>query len=130
MKRNALVLLVDVVAFVGFLFLTSTGILLRYLLPPGSGRWTDVWGMTRHEWGDVHFWVSLAFFGVLSLHLLLHWRTALALVRGRRHEGSNWRVILGVVGLLAALLLAAAPLVSPINADDAPRGGRHGQQIR
>jgi uncharacterized membrane protein HdeD (DUF308 family) len=123
-------LLIDVVAFVGFLFLTSTGILLRYMLPPGSGRWADVWGLGRHDWGDVHFWVSLAFFFVLSLHLLLHWRTALALLRGRRHDGSNWRVILGVVGLVAVLLLAAAPLVSPTNVEGQPPGTRHGQQLR
>lgn len=130
MKRNTLVLLIDVVAFVGFLFLTSTGILLRYMLPPGSGRWADVWGLTRHAWGDVHFWVSLAFFTVLSLHLFLHWRTALALIRGRAHEGSNGRVILGVVGLLATLLLAAAPLVSPTNIGGEPTGARHGQPAR
>jgi hypothetical protein len=130
LKRNELVLLIDVVAFTGFLFLTSTGILLRYLLPPGSGRWSDVWGMTRHEWGDVHFWVSLAFFAVLSLHLLLHWRTALALLRGRRHEGSSWRVVLGAVGLVAVLLLAAAPLVAPANVSGEPTGARHGLPLR
>jgi hypothetical protein len=130
MKRNTLVLLVDVVAFVGFLFLTSTGILLRYMLPPGSGPWAEVWDLSRHTWGDVHFWVSLAFFGVLSLHLFLHWRTALALIRGRRHEESNWRVILGAVGLLAVLLLAAAPLVSPTDVGGQWPGARHGQPLR
>jgi hypothetical protein len=130
MKRNTLVLLIDVVAFVGFLFLTSTGILLRYMLPAGSGRWADVWSLSRHDWGDVHFWVSLGFFAVLSLHLLLHWRTALALLRGRRHEGSNWRVMLGAVGLAAVLLLAAAPLLSPTNVTGEPPGARHGQQSR
>jgi hypothetical protein len=43
---------VDAVAFVAFVFLTTTGIPARYVLPPGSGLWATLWGLDRHERGD------------------------------------------------------------------------------
>jgi hypothetical protein len=45
----------------------------RYLLPPGSGRLEILWGMSRHEWGEVLFWIAVTLAAVLTLHLLLHW---------------------------------------------------------
>jgi len=43
MKRASLISLIDVIGFIAFVFLTSSGILLYYLLPPGSGRWAQLW---------------------------------------------------------------------------------------
>jgi hypothetical protein len=123
MKRATLISAIDVIAFIAFLFLTSSGILLRYMLPPGSGRWAEVWGMTRHQWGEVHFWVALFFFAVLALHLLQHWRFVLGLFRGHLKECLRWRVSLGLVGLVAVILLGLAPLVSPVQIDES-RGER------
>ncbi|MCZ6719320.1 MAG: hypothetical protein O6944_09250 [Gammaproteobacteria bacterium] len=42
MNRSTIIEIIDVLAFVGFLFLASTGILLHYILPPGSGRWAEI----------------------------------------------------------------------------------------
>jgi len=35
MKRSMFILFIDAVAFIAFVFLTSTGILLHSLMPPG-----------------------------------------------------------------------------------------------
>ncbi len=131
MKRSALISAIDVVAFIGFVFLTSSGILLRYMLPPGSGRWSEVWGMSRHQWGELHFWFSLIFFAVLALHLVQHWRFVLGLFRGHLKEAVQPRVALGLLGLIAVILLALAPLLSPVQTDENPearpqRGGGQG----
>lgn len=131
MKRGTLISLIDVVAFIAFLFLTSSGILLRYLLLPGSGRWSEVWGMTRHQWGEVHFWIAIAFFAVLALHLLQHWRFILGLFRGHLKEALQLRVALGLLGLVAVILLAFAPLISQVQVDESRnepprRGGGQG----
>ncbi len=123
MKRSTLISLIDVVAFIGFLFLTSSGILMRYMLPPGSGRWSEVWGMTRHQWGEVHFWISVFFFAVLALHLVQHWRFVLGLFRGHLKEFLQLRVVLSLVGLVAVIMLALAPLASPVQVDES-RGDR------
>lgn len=114
MRRPTLNFLVDAIAFVGFVFLVSTGVLMRYVLPPGSGRRSLVWGLDRHDWGALHFWIAATFLAVLAFHLVLHGRWILSVVRGRPHQGSGARVALGLVGLLAILALGVAPLVSPV----------------
>ncbi|MBW2254107.1 MAG: DUF4405 domain-containing protein, partial [Deltaproteobacteria bacterium] len=119
-------LFVDGLAFVLFVVLASTGVLMRYSLPPGSGRHVGIFGLDRHGWGDVHFWIALSLLCVLALHLVLHWKWIVCVVRGRPREGSGARAILGVVGLLAAIGLAATPLLVPVVPIEVPAGGgRH-----
>lgn len=114
MKRSNLNFFVDAVAFIGFALLTTTGVLMRYILPPGSGHFATIWGFDRHEWGGIHFWVSILFFSLLALHLLLHWRWIVNVATGRPREASGLRAGLGLVGLVAAIALAVAPLLTPI----------------
>ena len=125
MKRATLISLIDILAFIAFLFLTTSGILLRYMLPPGSGRWSEVWGMTRHQWGELHFWISVLFFAVLAFHLLQHWRFVFGLFRGHLQEFMRLRVALGVVGLVAVILLGLSPLLSPVQSDESRRARPH-----
>lgn len=121
MNRPKLNFLIDVAAFIAFAFLTTTGVLTRYVLPPGSGRYATLWGLNRHGWGDLHFWVAVVLLGVLALHLALHWRWILCIVRGQRSAASGPRVALGVVGLIGLLGLAAAPLLAPVERSGTPR---------
>ena len=114
MKRSKMNSLVDGLSFGAFVFLTSTGVLIRYILPPGSGRFTTLWGLDRHGWGDIHFWVALAFFACLSAHIFLHWKWIVALIKGKKREGSGARVALGIVGVVTVLALALAPLLVPV----------------
>ncbi len=126
LKANAAV---DAIAFAGLVCLTATGVLMRYVLPPGSGWHTTVWGLSRHAWGEIHYWIAVVFLATLALHLLLHRRWIVSLLRRRPQEGSGIRVALGVVGLLAILSLALAPLVSPL--EQAPHGpGSRGMRPR
>jgi hypothetical protein len=114
MKRSKMNSLIDIVSFGAFIFLTSTGILVRYILPPGSGRFTTLWGLDRHAWGDIHFWVARAFFACLSAHLFLHWKWILSLLKGKKRQGSGLRAGLGIVGVVTVLALALAPLLVPV----------------
>lgn len=123
MNRPTLIAAIDVAAFIAFLFLTSSGILLAYQLPSGSGRWVEVWGLSRHQWGSLHLWLALGFFLLLALHLFQHWRYILNLLRGRLREGFALRPLLAVTGVVATILLAMAPLLTAPVVDD-ERGER------
>lgn len=114
MNRPEKNFIIDAIAFIGFILLTSTGILMRYVLPPGSGRWKFIWGLDRHEWGSIHFWISVIFLSILTVHLILHWRWIIAFIKGRPSEGSGLRAGLGIVGLIGLIALATAPLVSTV----------------
>jgi len=128
-SRKTLNVVVDTAALVGFVALIATGLMLRYTLPPGSGGRMPlgggrgrgaarevalVLGLTRHEWGDVHFWISVGLLGVLALHVGLHWRWVVSVVRGgARPAGSGGvaaRVVVGIVALTGLLLLVLLPL--------------------
>jgi len=122
MKRVNLNFIVDIVAFAGFVLLTTTGVLMRYILPPGSGHYSTIWGMDRHEWGGIHFWVSVLFFSILAFHLVLHWRWIVSVVTGRPREGSGFRAGLGIVGLVTVVALASAPLLAPVVKDTGDKG--------
>jgi Domain of unknown function (DUF4405) len=127
MTRTHLNFVADSLAFVAFLLLASTGVLLRYLLPPGSGglhgRGTGpgeaqqsvltLWIWTRHDWGAIHFWIACVLLAVLAVHLFLHRKWVVCVVRGKSTDRSGWRLGLGAVGLGALVLLAAAPWLSP-----------------
>jgi len=114
MKRSRKNFVVDSLAFVFFVFLVSTGVILHYILPPGSGHSKSIWGMGRHDWGDIHFYVSVGFLSILVIHLILHWNWIVSLIKGRERKASGRRSLLGLVGALAILAIALAPILTPV----------------
>ena len=72
-KRTSVNFIVDVIAFSCFVYLAATGVLIRYVLPPGSGHFSTIWGLDRHEWGSVHFWTAIVLLCTIAVHLILHW---------------------------------------------------------
>lgn len=130
MHRAKLNFMVDIVAFVAFVLLAATGVLVRYVLPPGSGHFSILWGMDRHEWGQLHFWIAIVLMASLGLHLLLHWRWIICMIKGLPREGSGIRVALAVVGVIALAGLAAAPFFGKVEQTGEPphrlRSTEHG----
>jgi len=117
MKRTDHNFIIDMIAFIGFVAVTVTGVVMRYLLPPGSGHFSTIWSLDRHEWGDIHFWISMIFFFVLALHLLLHWRWLVNVLTGHPREGSALRAGLGIVGFITVIALSLSLLLSPVERD-------------
>ncbi|MCB9853580.1 MAG: DUF4405 domain-containing protein [Phycisphaerales bacterium] len=73
MRRTTLNFVVDAVAFIVMLGMIATGLVVRFALPPGTGgRWA-IWGMGRHDWGGLHYYLALALLVLLLVHLALHW---------------------------------------------------------
>lgn len=114
MKRVSWNTIVDAVGFAAFTLLSATGVLMRYVLPPGSGRHTLLWGFDRHEWGTFHYWTAIVFFAVIVLHLILHREWIVARLKGRATTASGRRLALGVLALLILLALLSAPFVTPV----------------
>lgn len=127
MRRPTIHFIVDACAFATLIAMVSTGFVMRYVLPPGSGRLigegtgyaaaqkpiTLLWGLTRQEWGSVHFWVSMALMAVLAIHLFLHWRWIVSVIRNQPKEHSGVRFGVGMVGVVAVVSFAVAPFLSP-----------------
>lgn len=120
MRKPSLNFLIDGIAFAAFVLLAGTGVLMRYVLPPGTGHFLTLWGLDRHEWGVIHFWIAVALLAALALHLLLHWRWVVAMIRGRPTESSGVRVALAIVGILGLIGLALSPFFGQVEHDGEP----------
>lgn len=115
MKRQFLNLVVDLASLLLIVALAATGLVIRFVLPPGSagrrqGGWM-LWGMGRHDWGDLHFWLSLAAAGIMIVHLVLHWAwirsITLHLTKGTGSQPiGRLRRMVWIVGLPAIIVVA------------------------
>ncbi len=123
MSKASLIKFTDLFSFIGLCALISTGALLKFSLPPGSSG-ANIWGLTRHQWGDIHFYVSVGFLFLMSLHLFLHIKFIKQAIRGRAAREHNYRLVIGILSLLILVLLLFAPLLAPIEGEGM-RGGRH-----
>ena len=117
MRKNTVNYIVDAVALLVMWVMVFTGLVIRFILPPGSGGHGEgagrtLWGLGRHDWGDLHYWLALALGGLMIAHLALHWRwvweTTRTLVRRNCVVGqtSPRQRALGGVGLALGLGLA------------------------
>jgi uncharacterized membrane protein len=110
-KRTLLNLIVDLAAAVLLLGMIATGYILRFPLPPGTNKSHALWGLTRHCWGSVHFWISAALLTVLLLHVVLHWQWLVSVVAKRL----GWAAPSGKravqIGLIAVAALAGVSLL-------------------
>ena len=87
MLRSTTNFILALVLFLNLLALAFTGYVMKYILPPGtggvgrilhggSGRGINVkelWSMTRHEWGSIHFYLAVMFVVLMIIHIILHW---------------------------------------------------------
>lgn len=86
MRRSMLNFIVDVLTLLAILVMIATGLVIRFVLPPGTGgRHGEggllLWGYGRHDWGDVHFWAAVALGVLLVVHVALHWSWVCTMVQ-------------------------------------------------
>lgn len=103
---------VDIVTGIVFAAMVGTGILEKWILPPGSrgGRGYLWLGEGRHFYADIHFWLGITLLALVIVHIWLHWdwvlRTWARLV-GRLGSPVTWLL------LLLMLVLILLPLIIP-----------------
>ena len=126
MKKSAFNIIIDALSMVVFTAMISTGLLLNYVLPPGSGRIEmlhrggrgaektidTLCGLTRHEWGEIHLVIALIFLALLLFHLFMHWPWIKAVTFGAKNfPQSLKRKVITVVGIVIVLLILAFPWI-------------------
>lgn len=143
MSRTALNYVIDLVTMLLFAAMVATGLILAYVLPPGSGGGGNrgallLWGCGRHDWGDVHFWIAVGLIAVLTLHVALHWTWVCAVTRHRilgrtRRPKSRLANDLAGVGLVATVFLVIAAFLwfasASVVKTESERGRHRGGQL-
>ncbi|HHS12678.1 MAG TPA: DUF4405 domain-containing protein, partial [bacterium] len=111
-ERIKINFIIDVLMFLVIMAAGGIGLLMKYVLVPGSERFArygaDVdlflWGWDRHQWGALHLALGYVLLGLLILHIVFHWgqikRMYRNLIRGR-----SLRILLTVLFSAAGLIL-------------------------
>lgn len=120
-EKSRINLFIDIILLLFMMLIAGIGLLIRYVLVPGPvraeryGSHTDLelWGMDRHEWGSVHFTISIIFLGLLVLHIILHWKMIVGIFR-KMIPNRPVRVLTTLgIACLAIILLIFPMVVKP-----------------
>jgi len=106
MSKNKLKFLVDIIMFIDMCTISIIGFLMAFVIPKGEHKKSVekyFMGLHRHDWGDIHFYLSILLLALLVLHLYLNWSWIVN--RSRKHFGKNWKIALCIIPLGSLLLL-------------------------
>jgi phosphotransferase system glucose/maltose/N-acetylglucosamine-specific IIC component len=132
MQRQILNFVIETAALAVMVAMLATGFLLKCVLPPGSrgGQDLQLWEMTRHAWGDVHFGLAVALLLPVLIHVVLHWAWVCALIARlagatspRGAAVAHWRQWRYGIGLLVVCCLLATGFLWLAHAQTKRGGG-------
>lgn len=97
--------LVDTLLFLCMVGIALIGILMGFFLPTGpkvpeSSKY--LLGLHRHQWGNIHLYLSLAFIALVIIHLILEWNWIKS--QSRKIFRKNWATVL-ILTAVASLLV-------------------------
>jgi hypothetical protein len=120
--KNLIHRVLNLLLYLGFCAMLGTGLLMAYRLPPGSrgGSGLTVLGIDRHEWGDVHLWISYIFIAVVIAPLAMNW-TWLNKIAASMKPLRLWG------GLLVGIVIIVLLLLLPVHNRQLPRNQGHGR---
>jgi hypothetical protein len=123
---------VDVVMFGLMGAMIFIGVLMGFFLASGpvveEGS-KYVWGLHRHQWGDIHMILSSVFVGFFILHLLLHWDWIKGATKKFLRSPSVLAVILLLPALVVLLAWSFSDKDSPAYAEYGIRAGSKFQRV-
>lgn len=99
--------------------LSGTGFALYWRLPHGreGGRGLELWGMDRHEWGELHAIAGIVFAVLILAHMVMAWPW----LKNAAAKRKLWPVWMG---LTAGVALCLVIFLGPI--DKRTKGDGHG----
>ena len=134
MDKLKLNFVIDALMFLCLMAMAGLGFLMKYIMPPGRVLWEKygsnpelTWlGWDRHDWGDIHLYLALAFLTLLVLHTILHWSQILGLFQ-RLVPIPRQRYRIALIFLLISLLLIYFPFLITPDSKARGRGGPRSQ---
>jgi len=115
-------LFIDAIMLVLLMAIAGLGFLIKYVLVPGYKR-NELYnsnvelyymGLTRHEWGSIHLWLSFIFLFLMLLHIILHWKM-IKCIFSHMVTGKASRIVIAVFIGTIALFFALSPFfITPV----------------
>ena len=120
---------IDALMFICMMAIGGLAFLMKFILIPGKERWAkygksvelSLFGMGRHEWGTIHLTIGFVLLGLLTLHIILHWKVILGLFQKLvGNQKARWITALAFVVVSSLLLIA--PLTARPDIQEVGRG--------
>lgn len=75
MNKTKINFFVDFLAFVSFLIVALTGLIIFFFLPSGvkGGRYLEFLGITKYTYVQIHNYFGIFMIILVFIHLILHW---------------------------------------------------------
>lgn len=114
--KSKINLSIDILLLLLMMSIAGLGFLMKYVLLSGDQRNIEYgqkvnlsfWGLTRHQWGDIHLIISIIFLVLLLLHIVLHWKMIVCIFQ-RMIPDKSLRICVTVVLTSIGLLLFSFP---------------------
>jgi hypothetical protein len=97
--------IVATLMFLCTLGIVAIGLLMGFVIPEGplgAGQSKYFLGLHRHQWGDIHLYLSLAFTALVVVHIVLAWRWIKSKAKGL--FGKAWKTGVALTVLAAVIL--------------------------
>lgn len=74
MNKAKINYVVDFLAFIAFIVVAVSGLVIYFFLPDGvrQGGYQEFWGLTKHVWSNMHDVWGIAFIILMLIHFILH----------------------------------------------------------
>jgi hypothetical protein len=103
--RSIINFIVDFILLILTAAIVWTGLVMRFVLPPGYRGcygWT-LWGLSRHEYGHIHFVLSILMIILCGIHLGLHWKWFCSRINKLAHYKGKSLIVVILILLIISL---------------------------
>ncbi len=121
--------IIDAIMFVLMAAIAGLGLLIKYVLLPGTERWIKYgrsvdltfWGLDRHDWGRIHLILALVLVALLALHIILHWNLTVCLFKNLI-SGKKSRIFSTIFLVVITVVLVIFPFFIQVDVYDTATG--------
>lgn len=111
MKKNTLKYFIDTLLFIDMSSIADLGLLLGFVIPNGKVHSPNKYflGLHRHEWGDIHLYLSLFLLVLLVFHILFNWTWIVQSTK--RYFGTHWKNFFWILSFAWIIVLSIGWIV-------------------
>ncbi len=119
--RSKLNMSIDILMLLVLMAMAGIGFLIKYVLVSGEQRNAiygenvnlHFLGLDRHEWGTIHLIASILFLVLIILHIILHWKMILCIVKRMIPQKFSRYIFASFVFALSIILFLFAFIIQP-----------------